>query len=1188
MVLVRIGNLVILLTIKQGIATFVKSDCKLFTMNQLPTHSPFKLLQPYEKGDAKVYFGREKETRLLAEALKRSKFMLLYGASGTGKTSLIQCGLQSMFSARDWMPIFVRRGSNFPDAIRAQLLAQYHSRFQLRFPDRVPNLPADLPLRDLVKALFSLTYVPIYLILDQFEEIFTIGDLPEQRDFFETLAALQLFEEDLFCKLVIVVREEYIAHFYDYEQKMPFLFEYRFRVEKMRREQLLKVVEGTLSHQYEGYPPFVAGPGAAEQIIENLSDVRGETDLTDLQVLLDRLYREIAEKRPADATSPIVFEKALVGENKLENVLSEFLEQQTTAADQRLSSNTQTSGQPVALIILFKLVTQDGTKQSRTAESILEELSIGKTTIGADQLTAYLNLLTAPEMRLLNRLKFTNAPGEYFEIWHDRLAAQVFKKFSADEMRQREAKVTIINKKKRFDAADKNVRQSEYLSKGEIELVGQSLNLERLEPEQKAFYQQSVQYWHKQRQKEKMRLATAVVAAIVFAGLAAVTYFAWQRSEIARLYNEGLVESVTNPTTGIQKIREALRRDPDDLQKRRGLYQVYANNLLYDSLFCEKAGLLNTAAFSPDGQLFATAVKSTIRLYRVGNAVPLDSVSAHNAVNYLIFKGNDTLIAGSEDRYVYVFKGFKGQGKLSEAAKLSVFSNVQRLSVDQNAQWVATTHNDDSVKIWNLRTGALHRALATENNIETTVIAPNGTLGVIGTNQGELMAFGLDTTAPMVWASRPQKTVRDLVFSPDGRRFAAAFSDGMVLFWRQTAVVPDSLAADSASNHFVFADSILVCPAAINDIEFSGDGELLLAASANGSGYVLDALLLRPMFTLLSYNKPLLRAQFTDNQSFIRTVSDDGVVRNWAFPRPFPDLQFNTGAFGQHQAWFTGDGGHLVVSAADSVIRVYGGADFQKTGQYTQHTTVVTALAAAADRVASGDERGWVHVWQPAAMGTPIGKAQFGDQPIRYLASDRAGSVVLLAGEDSTDVWLWHPNQPGTSALKIGPSKQSVAALALSPDGQKLLVAGYDSTATQYDQAGTKLGVTHLQWVPFQVHFNVKNTGFSALGPDGKAFTYLFGSEKPVLEDLPGNQQTSWTEDGTHYAAFDPMGGTDQPCQINTYTSEGFRVQSFLHRRCMGLTALALRPDGKVLAAAGGDGRVMIWRVLREGEKERR
>jgi WD40 repeat protein len=238
--------------------------------------------------------------------------------------------------------------------------------------------------------------------------------------------------------------------------------------------------------------------------------------------------------------------------------------------------------------------------------------------------------------------------------------------------------------------------------------------------------------------------------------------------------------------------------------------------------------------------------------------------------------------------------------------------------------------------------------------------------------------------------------------------------------------------------------------------------------------------------------------------------------------------------------------------------------------------------------VASGDERGWVHVWQPAATGTPIGKAQFGDQPIRYLASDRAGSVVLLAGEDSTDVWLWHPNQPGTSALKIGPSKQSVAALALSPDGQKLLVAGYDSTVTQYDLSCTKLGMTHLQWIPFQVHFNVKNTGFSALGPDGKAFTYLFGSEKPVLEDLPGNQQTSWTEDGTHYAAFDPMGGTDQPCQINTYTSEGFRVQSFLHRRCMGLTALALRPDGKVLAAAGGDGRVMIWRVLREGEKERR
>ena len=88
-------------------------------MSQFPTVSPFKLLQAYDKDDTRIYFGRENETLQLSEALMRSKFLLLYGASGTGKTSLIQCGLPGMFSPRDWLPIFVRRGSDFVESLRA-------------------------------------------------------------------------------------------------------------------------------------------------------------------------------------------------------------------------------------------------------------------------------------------------------------------------------------------------------------------------------------------------------------------------------------------------------------------------------------------------------------------------------------------------------------------------------------------------------------------------------------------------------------------------------------------------------------------------------------------------------------------------------------------------------------------------------------------------------------------------------------------------------------------------------------------------------------------------------------------------------------------------------------------------------------------------------------------------------------
>ncbi|MEO1256483.1 MAG: ATP-binding protein, partial [Bacteroidota bacterium] len=71
---------------------------------------PFKFLESYQREDADIFFGRQAEVDALYEMVFQTDLLLLYGASGTGKTSLIRCGLASRFATHDWMPIFVRRG----------------------------------------------------------------------------------------------------------------------------------------------------------------------------------------------------------------------------------------------------------------------------------------------------------------------------------------------------------------------------------------------------------------------------------------------------------------------------------------------------------------------------------------------------------------------------------------------------------------------------------------------------------------------------------------------------------------------------------------------------------------------------------------------------------------------------------------------------------------------------------------------------------------------------------------------------------------------------------------------------------------------------------------------------------------------------------------------------------------------
>lgn len=549
-------------------------------MTHIPPLSPFQLLQSYDKKDSDYYFGRDKETRQLYDALMRSKFMMVYGASGTGKTSLIKCGLQSMFSPRDWMPLVIRREDDFLGPIHDRLYEIYQERFKAHQEQQAAWYPDDpMPepetfdnLRDLIKAVFHLSYVPIYLILDQFEEIFTLGEKAEQDEFFQTLKELELFSEDLFCKIIIVTREEYIAHFYRYEKMFPFLFEYRFRVEKMREEQLLQVIEGMWTAEYPGHNKFELKQGASQQIFKNLLDDRGEVDLTTLQVYNDRLYQE--DRARAGQRNYIQIDKPFVIENKLDNVLTEFLDGQVDRVSNKLMKNfpeeLRGGGNP-AMLILYQMVTDQGTKRSRSTQEIHRELQTARTGISPEFVQACLDEFASPESRVINRLKYAKTTEERFEIMHDRLADRIAKNINADEMRRRGAVTTIKNKLGLFqeDKGSDDKKSQEYLSKGELELVQQSLNVNGLEKDQKQFYHDSIAFHERVAKRERNRTRKAIGFGLfsgVIALFAVIYYF--KADAATTLANEKQREATANLETANENLRQFRKARYDEIVKR--------------------------------------------------------------------------------------------------------------------------------------------------------------------------------------------------------------------------------------------------------------------------------------------------------------------------------------------------------------------------------------------------------------------------------------------------------------------------------------------------------------------------------------------------------------------------------------------------------------------------------------------
>ncbi len=322
--------------------------------------SPFKFLDYYKKEDREMFFGRESETLELYDRIYETNLVLLYGASGTGKTSLINCGLSNEFEPTDWFPVFIRRQGNFIDSLSATIEKE-----------SIKKQPKDAPLKERLRSLYLDYFKPVYLIFDQFEEIFILGDKSEQKWFFELLEAMLKVEN---VKVILCMREEYLAYLSDYEAVAPNIMDNRLRVEKMNSKNLHQVIAGTADYfNIEMQDQTVV----AEKMIERLRDKNHEVDLATLQVFMDRMYRLDVERRGHNSPD-VCFDAELVEKmGSLEDVLALFLDEQLATLEKELEKQGY-SQKNMALDILFSLVTDTGSKQPMDVAVVKRQLAVAK------------------------------------------------------------------------------------------------------------------------------------------------------------------------------------------------------------------------------------------------------------------------------------------------------------------------------------------------------------------------------------------------------------------------------------------------------------------------------------------------------------------------------------------------------------------------------------------------------------------------------------------------------------------------------------------------------------------------------------------------------------------------------------------------------------------------------------------
>lgn len=132
--------------------------------------------RPFPEDYRALFFGREKEIAELHRLVRREPWLVLYGKSGLGKSSLLNAGLAPRLAVNDGMsPVFIRFSAWTPDRIDTPLDIAAEV-LDVPVTDWLEQLaPGDRSLWRVLKErqLAKRDLGPVLLVFDQFEELFT-------------------------------------------------------------------------------------------------------------------------------------------------------------------------------------------------------------------------------------------------------------------------------------------------------------------------------------------------------------------------------------------------------------------------------------------------------------------------------------------------------------------------------------------------------------------------------------------------------------------------------------------------------------------------------------------------------------------------------------------------------------------------------------------------------------------------------------------------------------------------------------------------------------------------------------------------------------------------------------------------------------------------------------------------------
>ncbi|MET8249577.1 AAA family ATPase [Streptomyces sp. NPDC005202] len=1115
---------------------------------------PYRGLAPYRQQDAGWFFGRERSTDALVAQLRAAEktggLVMLVGASGAGKSSLLNAGL---------VPT-LQNGAPGEESSQAREVLQLVpggdplAELTHRIPDLAHVVPAaedpaakepGTPqfahaVREAVTAWAqretSSAARPV-VIVDQFEEAFTLcPDEANRRTFIQLLhaACSPADPGDAAPVLVVLgIRADFYEQCLGYPELADALQHRHMVLGPLTTTELREAVTG---------PAKAVGlelePGLAELIVREVSTdgPRGAHDAGVLPLLSHALLATWQRRKAGRLT--LAGYRAAGG-----------IQGAVAATAERAWSSLDPAARTAAKLLLLRLVRLGEDTQATRRRGTRRQLAEESTDPNK----------TEESLEALVRARLVTLDAETVEITHEallhawpRLRNWIDEDRNDHLLRQRleedgrawegsDRDTSLLYRGSRLEQAHNWAKSAgdTLLTRSAVEFLAASVRL----------------------RKRTVWISRSAVSALVVLAVLAVgsAVVAWQQRDDA-VFEQVLAEAdrvqYTDPSLSAQLDLVAHRLRSDNEGTNNRLISIVNAPLATPLL--GHTGAVYLTSFSPNGRILATAsYDRTVRLWDVTDPTrpkPLGKpLTGHTSwVSSAVFSPDGrTLASASDDGTIRVWNVRNPSHPHLLGAPLTGHAGtIYLLAFSPDGHTLASANEDHTVRLWDVGDPRRPRTLGALTGhtaaVRSVAFSPDGRTLAAGGDDDTIrlwdMADPRHPTPIDAMLTGHNGTVHSVAFSPDGRTLASGSADDTIRLWNVAAPRHATPLGAPLTGH----------TGPVWSVAFSPDGTMLAAGSADSTASLWNVS--NPAYPsqvgepLAGSSGEMYAVGFSPDGRTLATGSGDNKVRLWSIPTS--DMIGRIGAFRP-------DGRVLATAARDERVRLWNVETPNRPvllgKPFMPGEGDVRSLAFSPDgntlAVLTGNRA--VQLWnvtdptRPAPHGLPVAlRTRFAGPDALAFSAD--GRTLATAHDDRT-IQLWNVSDP-SHLLPLGVPLTGhtgyVNALVFSPDGRTLASGSADGTVRLWNVAeprrAAQLGA------PLKGHLGPINA--LAYSPDGHTLA-------------------SGSDDGTVrlWDVTDPLKAT--------------RLGSTLTGHTEAVVSLTFSQDGRTLASGGNDDTVRLWNV---------